>query len=1080
MFSAISLLTVSLFTTAPARGAEPQPAVYLAVPAAHAPTARSDRARLLRSPWRSSIEPLFSPSERASLRELGDADLGLTLRVRSKSDRERLALSRWIRVHAKSFHLEGDPRVRATDDSLRSRQWGLSNQGGTYSVDIDDFTRTTLPAVAGEDIGLVNAPPAPKSVIVAVLDSGVDINHPDLADAIVRNQPECAALEAYRACVAKNGKVKCDPQFLADHDGNGYPLDCQGWNLAAHGIADPGSNLPPPRTGALLGDTDVTDDVGHGTHVAGIIAARGIGVAGVAPNVKILPVRVLTGEPSEAIRVQDAGGGAPDPQEDTLRAGTGLGDVVARGILYAVRSHAQVINMSLGWPDPFDSQLVRRMIALARAQGVLLVAAAGNDSTDGVILPCRYDGVICVGAHGPDGALTFFSNYGYGVDVLAPGWNILSTFPQALMPVQFTGRNGYESKDGTSMAAPFVSGLLANLLGAGIAPDEAYARMILGARKTRDSQVEDPALFAESSIAGNADIAGAARVGAQALVLPAHKEPIRVEWDRGAAKIPLQFELVDHWLDAEGVEIRVEPRSPAVRLDPASWSVPTWRSRETKSFAAEFTILDPALDSDVDFDVHVSGRNLGARTFRVRANVVVPVRKSGASARQLSLRLPGGAIASRAYDDVRTVVTEDDSVHEYLGVSERDGKRALDLLAEEKGAMVIRASSTGAADARLDSLRKIHDPASGRPLYALLESPAPASGKASGARLTVLDESLHALSAPQTVDPDVTHLSEDFQWQRYQGRLAPTWYSAGKTPLLERKPYDPWKPKESDAKDFRVYVLAADGLRSIALPKDYPTFVSLLPQTAKQKKEGTVSALVAKGDDYALDYGLVQLREGSWSDVHPVTLPVFHNLHGLIASQILPLDAGTDFAGASFSGYVDTDAGPHGSRRSTLIGTQGMADVTAAPSRRFDVVTDVTGSFAGAGRIAEFSLTKFDVQYTDFTQNRSARASQKRFSFLPTIFTLKSFFPLVGVEGKQRVPGLFVPGDFVFSKATQLFLPRYDASGQLSGIARPAALHLESGPGCEALATARAADTSGPAELLFFCGDHFTSIPVSL
>lgn len=206
--------------------------------------------------------------------------------------------------------------------------------------------------------------------VVAVLDSGVDAAHPDLAGAVL-----------------------------------------------------PGINTRDNR-----GDTsDPGQDAnGHGTHVAGVIAARAdnaIGGAGVAPEAKILPVKVLD------------------------RYGGGWVSDVVEGIVWATAQGADVINLSLGGED---SDLVDAAVAQALAAGVVVVAAAGNEGTDQPRFPAALPGVISVAALGPDGAPSGYSNRGDTVDLQAPGDAVLSTIP-----------GGYGAMTGTSMAAPFVAGAAA-------------------------------------------------------------------------------------------------------------------------------------------------------------------------------------------------------------------------------------------------------------------------------------------------------------------------------------------------------------------------------------------------------------------------------------------------------------------------------------------------------------------------------------------------------------------------------------------------------------------------------------------
>jgi len=173
-------------------------------------------------------------------------------------------------------------------------------------------------------------------------------------------------------------------------------------------------------------DTYPQDTDGHGTHVAGIAAAtgnNGIGIAGVGWRTKLLVARVLTAE------------GATDTD-------------VAKGIIWVTDHGASVINISLG--TYYDSDTLHQAIQYAQEKGVLVVAAAGNESTNIPLYPAAYPGVIGVAATNQDDRYASFSNYGSYVDISAPGVDIYSTYP-----------GGYAYMSGTSMAAPFVTGAAA-------------------------------------------------------------------------------------------------------------------------------------------------------------------------------------------------------------------------------------------------------------------------------------------------------------------------------------------------------------------------------------------------------------------------------------------------------------------------------------------------------------------------------------------------------------------------------------------------------------------------------------------
>jgi len=218
-----------------------------------------------------------------------------------------------------------------------------------------------------------------SSVIVAVVDTGIDYTHPDLA-----------------------------------------------------------ANYAPLGYDWVNNDPDPMDDFGHGTHVAGTIAAvinNGIGIAGLAK------VRIM------AEKVMDASGSGS------------LSDVV-RGIVHAVDRGAKIINLSLG--SYVKSELLHEAVKYAHDHGVLVVASAGNDATSVKSYPAAYDEVVAVSATDEFDKPAAFSNYGDWVDVAAPGVKIYSTMPTYHVTMNNNGFNlNYDYMSGTSMACPHVVGVAA-------------------------------------------------------------------------------------------------------------------------------------------------------------------------------------------------------------------------------------------------------------------------------------------------------------------------------------------------------------------------------------------------------------------------------------------------------------------------------------------------------------------------------------------------------------------------------------------------------------------------------------------
>jgi len=314
--------------------------------------------------------------------------------------------------------------------------------------DVDDFggandwnlNRVGAPEVWAQGI-------TGEGVVVAVVDTGVDFSHRELASQIWVNPGE----------IPHNG---------VDDDGNGFVDDAGGWDF-------------------VQGDGDPSDQNGHGTHVAGIIAAAndGFGSTGVAHGSTIMVVRVLDAD--------------------------GMGSIsdVAAGIRYAVDNGADVINLSLG--GDYSSTL-RSALVYAGQNGILVVAAAGNEAAAAPAYPAAFSAeltnVLSVGAHDSDDARASFSNGASGaVQVDAPGVSIYSTLPG----------NRYGRFSGTSMAAPHVAGLAALALSAdpGLNPQTLRSLIVDGADRAIAGSDSAGGANAALSTAMAAAYTSAAQVG---------------------------------------------------------------------------------------------------------------------------------------------------------------------------------------------------------------------------------------------------------------------------------------------------------------------------------------------------------------------------------------------------------------------------------------------------------------------------------------------------------------------------------------------------------------------------------------
>ena len=293
----------------------------------------------------------------------------------------------------------GAPGSGFPNDPLYSRQWGLA--------------QIKAPAAWARNV-------TGKDVTIAVIDTGVDFNHPDLRRKLVKGTD---IVDGDKACPK-------GPQ----------------------------------------------DQHGHGTHVAGIAAAitnNGIGVAGAAPDAKIMPVRVL-----------DAGG-------------SGSTTEIAAGIRWAVDHKAKVLNLSLGelpvvgQLEPLNEEL-EAAIDYAWSKGALVVAAAGNDTFPLCSYPSFADRAVCVGATGPQGLPSWYSNFpnnksmlgfrapgGFGTVFCEDDLDVWSTvWPGSGSDCQGSGSlSGYETFAGTSMATPYVAGVAALLFSQGLTNQQVVDRL---------------------------------------------------------------------------------------------------------------------------------------------------------------------------------------------------------------------------------------------------------------------------------------------------------------------------------------------------------------------------------------------------------------------------------------------------------------------------------------------------------------------------------------------------------------------------------------------------------------------------
>ncbi|MEW5803008.1 MAG: S8 family serine peptidase, partial [bacterium] len=291
--------------------------------------------------------------------------------------------------------------LRTPNDPYFMDQWDLENigqSGGTTDADIDAPQAWDLQTGS-------------RSVVVAVVDTGVDYNHTDLAGNIWINQGE----------IPGNG---------LDDDNNGYVDDIHGINVVNY------------YSGGAPTAGDPMDDLGHGTHVAGIIGAsgdNGRGTSGVNWKVSIMPLKFINSEGSGWL-------------EDAV--------LCLQYILNQKRAGVNIVAANASWGGGGYSRALYDAIKALQDEGVLFIAAAGNDGMDNdsyLTYPASYDlmSIISVAATDHNDNLAWFSNFGKRtIDVAAPGDGILSTCSPFLPMCWSTDAYPYDIWLGTSMATP--------------------------------------------------------------------------------------------------------------------------------------------------------------------------------------------------------------------------------------------------------------------------------------------------------------------------------------------------------------------------------------------------------------------------------------------------------------------------------------------------------------------------------------------------------------------------------------------------------------------------------------------------
>lgn len=435
-------------------------------------------------------------------------------------------------------------------DPLFSKQWGLKNSGQVIFQDISELERMKVEGIPGNDINWVDTSSAvtpKKDLVVAVIDSGLDIDHPDLKGRVWYNEQLCTN--------APNAKI----------------LACNGFNFLDY-------------------NNDVSDDVGHGTHVAGVIAANrnSIGIIGAAdPRIKIMPIKVLNSQ-----------------VKGFTYKGKLITDVIADAMIFAIKNGAEVINLSLGWPKLIDTAKVRQAFQMAEEQNVVVIAASGNNNKDLPTFPCAYENVICVGAINNRGEMSDFSNHGSKVDIVAPGESIISTFPRKMESRMLRIAN-YEVKRGSSQAAPYVTAAIATLklLNPGLKNDQVRSLLFRSSKAMPKSKNNHTVKF--GSLDMKKLLAMGSTLDETAFVNPQIKAITEIKYRLADKRFNFNLPLKNlSNFDYKGT-VCVRSTSPAIDLDQNCFDLKDLKANSTTSIALAGSLTDLSKDSHVNFTIEI-------------------------------------------------------------------------------------------------------------------------------------------------------------------------------------------------------------------------------------------------------------------------------------------------------------------------------------------------------------------------------------------------------------------------------------------------------------------------------------------
>jgi subtilisin family serine protease len=766
------------------------------------------------------LEPVFSITELTMMKNHG-LDLNVS-KVEYTNEKELRDL---LKVNCPKCIIESNSAGSLKSDPYKAYQWALENKGQQFERWTSDIDSYFVQGIKGQDINL-NSNETAKTIKVAMIDSGIDINHPDLKDQIHTDEKECAALADYNTCLnTQTDKNICYEKYKDfDANGNGYALDCHGWS-----ITDKSNPLND-----IEGNGNINDLNGHGTHIAGIIAAKknDIGIQGVIQHVELVPIQVSVASKNKSNEVAT--------------------DKFAKALLYAIQSKVDIVNMSLGWRFDQDSLLMREMIKLAFKNNILIVAAAGNDSHSSATYPCSYEEVICVGSHDVDGKISSFSNFGPHIDLLAPGSNILSTWPTNKRSRSFTLDSNYEYLSGTSQATPYVTGVLARLLNQGLSAKDAKIKLLKGARSKLHT-LDDQVRF------GNLDYLNALGAKSESFVFPLNKSAALINWDKKIKTFTLKLKnystiKVNRLLTIEPILSKTQNSFKLVTSKKQNISLAIG---ETKEIKIKFT-SDNNVEGNFVFKILLDQTEF---YFQAKALSLINPENERSDMDLFELQDTNRFLKDALIKEFSNYT--EDSTKDYLAIKEVDGKTHIARLSQTNNTFVVSDNfALPFKESVIINLSKVDLDLDGSVDYVItlvnLDDP-----KNRVTKFLALDSSFKpkriSISPKNTFDNSVTVLPGGFIWLKVNKKMVPAWITLGERPENEREALSPWNDRPVELKLNRLYLQLENGLKTVEFKEDeFP--LNFLYQN-QSRSMGIAHLIVAKGYGFDKSYALYSYDE---------------------------------------------------------------------------------------------------------------------------------------------------------------------------------------------------------------------------